>query len=153
MEDKGEEKTENEIKTQQCEVTEQDELKGKEKTENENEAKQKEVAEKDESKDNEEEKPDTSNEGELKGNEKEESDNEEDTEKIRISKSRITITAMTLMLRGETRAQYMCRLARELKRRNKSQPTKDEWDYCSSQSDTSTAVSASKTQDLADSVM
>ena len=94
-----------------------------------------EVAEKDESKDNEEEKTDTSNEekqDESKGNEKEQSDNEEDTEKIRISKRSITITAKPPMLRGETRAQYMCRLARQLKQRNKSQPTKDEWEDCSS---------------------
>ena len=133
--DNGEEKTKNEIKAKQCEVTEQDDLKDKGKSENENEAKQKEVAEKDESKDNEEEKTDTGNEekqDESNGNEKEQSHNEEDTEKIRISKRSITITAQPPMLRGETRAQYMCQLARELKERNKSQPTKDEWEDCSS---------------------
>ena len=95
-------------------------MKDKEKTENENEAKQKEVAEKDESKDNKEEKTDTGNEekqDESKGNEKDQSHNEEDTEKIRISKRSITITAKPQMLRGETRAQYMCRLARQLKQR------------------------------------
>ena len=94
-----------------------------------------EAAEKDESKDNEEEKTDTGNEekqDESKGNEKEQSDNEEDTEKIRISKRSITITAKPPMLRGETRAQCMCQLARQLKQRNKSQPTKDEWEDCSS---------------------
>ena len=155
--DNGEEKTENEIKAKQCEVTEQDELKDKEKTENENEAKQKEVAEKYESKDNEEEKTDTGNkekQDELKGNEKDQSHNEEDTEKIRILKRSITITAKPPMLRGETRAQYMCRLARQLKQRNKSQPTKDEWEDSPSRSDTSsTAASAFETQDLAESIM
>ena len=96
-----------------------------------------------------EEKQDASN-----GNEKEQSHNEEDTEKIRILKRSITITAKLPMLRGETRAQYMCRLARDLKQRNKSQPTKDEWEDCSSRCDMSnTAESASKTQDLAESVM
>ena len=116
-----------------------------------------EVAEKDESKDNEEEKTDTGNEekqDESKGNEKDQSHNEEDTEKIRISKRSITITAKPPMLRGETRAQYMCRLARQLKQRNKSQPTKGEWEDSPSRSDTSSTVaSASKTQDLAESVM
>ena len=58
------------------------------------------------------------------------------------------------MLRGETRAQYMCRLAREVKQRNKSQPTKDEWEDCSTRSDTShTSGSTSEIQDLADSIM
>ena len=48
----------------------------------------------------------------------------------------------------------MCRLARQLKQRNKSQPTKDELEDCPSQSDmSSTAASASETQDLAESVM
>ena len=91
---------------------------------------------------------------ESKGNEKDQSHNEEDTEKIRISKRSITITAKLPMLRGETRAQYMCRLARQLKQRNKSQPTKDEWEDCPSRSDmSSTAASASETQDLAESIM
>ena len=112
-----------------------------------------EVAEKDESKDNGEEK--TENEIKAKQcNEKDQSHNEEDMENIRISKRSITITAKPPMLRGETRAQYMCRLARQLKQRNKSQPTKDEWEDSPSRSDmSSTVASASETQDLAESVM
>ena len=126
LKDNGEEKTENEIKAKQCEVTEQDELKDKGKTEKENKAKQKEVAEKDELKDN-EEKTDTGNEekqDESNGNEKEQSHNEEDTEKIRISKRSITITAKPPMLRGESRAQYMCQLARELNKEIKASQQK-----------------------------
>ena len=117
------------------EATEQDELKDnqEEKIENENEAKQGEATEQDELKDNQEEK--TENKIKAKQQEVTEQDelkdNEEDTEKIRISKRSITITAKPPMLRGETRAKYMCQLARQLKQRSKNQPTKDEWEDCS----------------------
>ena len=65
---------------------------------------------------------------------------------------RATITARSTGERGEMRAKYMCRLVRQLKNRDRTQPTKDEWNELKSPTDTSMG-SGSNLDDLTESVM
>ena len=76
----------------------------------------------------------------------------EDQEKIWLSKSFVAINARPTRERGKTRAKYMCRLARQLKNRDHTQPTKDEWNELTSPTDTSMG-SGSDLDDLTESVM
>ena len=47
----------------------------------------------------------------------------------------------------------MCRLVRQLKQRDKSEPMKDEWDELTTPSDIRTIGSGNKLQDLTESIM
>ena len=86
-------------------------------------------------------------------NEKEVEAKSEDEEKIRISKSFVTVTARPTRKRGETRAKYMCRLARQFRNRDQTQPTNAEWNELTSPTDTSSMGSGSDLEDLTESVM
>ena len=89
-------------------------------------------------------------------NENEAKTKSEDQEKIRISKSFVAITARPTKERGKTRAKYMCRLVRQFKNRDRTQPMKDEWNKLTSQTDTSSMGSmgsGSDLDDLTESVM
>ena len=89
-------------------------------------------------------------------NENEAKTKSEDQEKIRISKSFVAITARPTRERGKTRAKYMCRLVRQFKNRDCTQPTKDEWNELTSPTDTSSMGSmgsGSDLDDLTESVM
>ena len=86
---------------------------------------------------------DNENEAEMKS---------EDQEKIRILKSFVAITARPTRERGEMRAKYMCRLARD-----RTQPMNQEWNELTSPTDTSSTPSSmgsgSDLEDLTESVM
>ena len=86
-------------------------------------------------------------------NENEAKTKSEDQEKIQISKSFVAITARPTRERGETRVKYMCRLARQFRNRDRTQPTKDEWNELMSPTDTSSMGSGSDLEDLTKSVM
>ena len=77
----------------------------------------------------------------------------EDQEKIRISKSFVAITARPTRERGETRSKYMCRLARQFRNRDRTQPMNDEWNKLTSPTDTSSMGNGSDLEDLTESVM
>ena len=87
----------------------------------ENEVKNKEVKKKESGADNDKE-------NESDNNEVHSSIDDEDnsTEKIFATKSSIRIMDKPTRLRGERRGQYICRLARELKNRDSSEPNKGE---------------------------
>ena len=90
-------------------------------------------------------------------NENEAETKSEDQEKIQISKSFVAITARPTRERGETRAKYMCRLARQFRNRDQTQPTNQEWNELTSPTDTtrtpSSMGSGSDLEDLTESVM
>ena len=90
-------------------------------------------------------------------NENEAETKSEDQEKIWISKSFVAITARPTRERGETRAKYMCRLARQFRNRDRTQPMNQEWNELTSPTDTSRTPSSmgsgSDLEDLTESVM
>ena len=119
-------------------------------TENENKATKSEVREKDnEVTDDKQTKTDNNKDD----NENEAKKKSEDKEKIHLSKSFIAISAKPTRERGGTRAKYMYRLARQLKNRDRTEPTKDEWSDLTSLTDTSTMGSGPNLEDLTESVM